>query len=480
MRFKKVLALTLGLVMTSSLALTGCGSSSSSEDSSKPVELTWYTIGAPQKDLPKVQKEINKYIKKKIGATVNIKQIDFGDYSNKMQVVINSGEEFDMCFTCSWANDYLSNARKGAFVPLDSLLNKYGKGTKDAVDPSFWEGAKVGGKIYGIPTNKELGVAPMWVFTKEYVDKYKIDITKIHTLEDLEPYLKLIKEKEPNVVPFYITKDYSVPNYCDDIVKPVGFSLDDSSLKVQNNYATDKVMSEFETMHKYYQAGYVNKDAATAKDDKTVKRFVTKADGQPYADSLWSKDLGYQVVSTSIMDTYITNSSTTGSMQAISVTSKHQEKSMEFLNLLNTDKYLRNLVNYGIEGTHYKKVSDNVIKITPEQKNYSVPYFSLGNLFITYTLDTEPATKWDEFKKFNAASKKSPALGFKFDGTAVSTETAGFQNILDEFGPSLNSGTVDPKEYLPKMNEKLKAAGIDKVITEMQKQVNTWKAKNSK
>lgn len=479
LKIKKLLALTIGLIMTSALGLTGCGNSSvkTKENVSKPVELVWYTIGVPQKDTLKVQAEVNKYIKDKIGANVTIKQVDWGDYTNKLQVIINSGEEFDICFTCSWANDYLANARKGAFVPLDELLDKYGKETKAAVDPAFWEGVKVGDKIYAIPANKELGVAPMWVFTKEYIDKYKIDISKIKSLEDMEPYLKLIKEKEPDVVPFYITKDYSVPNYSDDIIKPVGISLDDSGLKVQNNYTTDKIKSEYETMHKYYTLGYVNKDGASAKDDKTVKRFVTKGDGQPYADSLWSKDLGYKVVSTPIMDTYITNSSTTGSMQAISITSKHKEKAMEFLNLLNTDKYLRNLVNYGIEGVHYQKVGDtSTIKVLPEQKNYEVPYFAFGNLFITYTLDTEPVTKWNEFKKFNVASKNSPALGFKFDAKSLSAEIAGFGNIMDEFGPSLNSGTVDPKEYLPKMNQKFKAAGIDKVIIEMQKQVNDWKA----
>lgn len=484
LKFKKLLALTLGAVIASSMVLTGCtkdkATSGQKDSNSKPVELVWYTIGTPQKDMEKVNEEINKYIKDKIGATVKIKQVDWGDYNQKMQVVINSGEEYDIAFTCSWANDYLANARKGAFVALNdsknNLLEKYGKDTYNTVDKNFWEGAKLDGKIYAVPTNKELGVSPEWVFTKEYVDKYNIDISKIKTLEDLEPYLKLIKEKEPDVVPFYIIKDFTVPQAFDKIIDPVGVSLTDNSLKVANLYETDGMKKTLETMNKYYKAGYINKDAATAKDDKTVKRFVTKGDGQPYADVLWSKDLGYKVVATPIMDTYITNASTTGAMQAISVTSKHPDKAMQFLNLLNTDKTLRNLVNYGIEGVHYQKVGDGQIKITLEQKNYQMPYFALGNLFITYTLDNEPKTKWDEFKKFNSDSKKSPALGFKFDATPVNTEVAALRNILDEFGPVLNSGTVDPNEYLPKMNAKLKAAGIDKIVAEMQKQMDQWKA----
>lgn len=480
LKFKKIMALAMGAIISSSLILTGCSKSNSTskeETNSKPVELVWYTIGGPQKDTEKVQEEINKYLKEKINATIKIKQVDWGDYNQKMQVVINSGEEYDIAFTCSWANDYLTNARKGAFVALDELLDKYGKEIKAAIDPNFWEGAKIDGKVYAIPANKELGVAPLWVFTKEYVDKYNIDMSKIKTLEDLEPYLKVIKEKEPGVTPFYIVKDYSAQLPFDKIVDPVAVSLKNNDLKVVNIFETEEMKQTLNTMHKYYKAGYINKDAATAKDDKAVKRLVTKGDGQPYADILWSKDLGYQVVSTPIVPPYITNGSTTGSMQAISVTSKNPERAMQFLNLLNTDKYLRNLINYGIEGTHYQKVNDEQIKILPDQKNYQMPYFSLGNLFITYTLENEPKTKWEEFKKFNADSSKSPALGFKFDPTPVNTEVAGLRNVLDEFGASLYSGTVDPNEYLPKINAKLKSIGIDKVIAEMQKQLDAWKAK---
>ena len=62
-----------------------------------------------------------------------------------------------------------------------------------------------------------------------------------------------------------------------------------------------------------------------------------------------------------------------------------------------------------------------------------------------------------------------------FDLEPVSTEVAGFGNVLDEFGKSLYTGSVDPDEYLPKLLEKLEATGIDKVIDEMQRQIDEWK-----
>ena len=51
------------------------------------------------------------------------------------------------------------------------------------------------------------------------------------------------------------------------------------TLTVKNVFETERMKNTLKTMRKYYKAGYINKDAATASDDKTQKRFVTKGDG---------------------------------------------------------------------------------------------------------------------------------------------------------------------------------------------------------
>lgn len=481
MIFKKLKKLT-SLALTVALGTTilaGCGNSSSSDASSTNsdvVTLKYYTIGSEPADKQAVLAEANKYLAEKIGVNLDMTYIDFGDYNQKMSIIVNSGEPFDLAFICSWAGDYLGNARKGAFLDLTPYLQTTGKDMYEAIDERFWEGAEIDGKIYAVPNQKEIGVLPMWVFTKEYVDKYNIPYQDLHTLEDLEPWLKVIKENEPDVVPLYITKGFSPPTYFDYITNPVGVEMGDDSLTVKNVFETEKMKSTIETLRKYYKAGYINADAATAKDDKSVKRLVTKADGQPYAEGLWSKDLGYEVVASDIMDGLVTNDSTTGSMIAVSNNSKNKDKAVDFLNLLNTDPYIRNLLNYGIEGVHYTKVGDNSIEINTEKtKNYSVPYFAGGNLFITYTTQGEPEDKWEEFKTFNDEAQSSPILGFKFDTTPVVNELAAINNVMEEFKPIIFSGSVDTDEYLNKLNDKLKAQNIDKVIQEAQKQLDDWK-----
>lgn len=492
-KLKKGLALGCAAAMTVGL-LSGCGEKAETNESGQEVvELTWYQVGDAQKDAQLVLDEVNKYTTEKIGVKLNIINVGWGDYNQKMQVVINTGDKWDLCFTCSWANDYLQNAQKGAFLELDDLLAKEGKEMYDAIDPRFWEAAKVGGKTYGVPSEKEIGNMPMWVFNKELVEKYDIPYTEIQTLEDLEPWLATIKENEPDVVPLYLTRDYTAPTYMDKIQDPVGIEYGDAELKVQNVFQTEKMLSTLDTMRKYYQAGYINKDAATASDDKSIKRFVTKGDGQPYAELIWSKDLGYEVVATPIMETQITNASARGALTAVNKNSDHPEKAVELLNLINTDTYLRNLLNYGIEGTHWTKVEvdpeeakaaegkpyvyDCKVKLDPARsKDYSVPYWVQGGLFNTYVLENEPIDKWAIFKEFNDSSEEAPSFGFDFDLTPVSTQVAGFRNVLDEFGKSLYTGSVDPAEYLPQLQKKLDATGVQDVIDEMQKQIDEWKA----
>lgn len=488
---RKKWLIPMTMLLSISMLLSACGgakdssngSASNGGSSDKPVELIWYTIGAPPKDLEKVEAEINKYTAEKIGVTVDMKMIDFGDYSQKMQVMAASGEPMDILFTSSWAFDYVQNARKGAFMELDELLEKEGKGIKEILDPAFLEGSKVDGHNYAIPANKELPAQEVWRFNKKLVDKYNLDISKVDTLESLEPLLKVIKENEPNVVPLAISKDFGPLTPYDAVIEkmPMAVHLDDKeNLKVVNTLESPELMAALKTMNKYYKAGYISPEAATTTSTQDLftsgNWFVDRAATQPFADNLWSQSYGYPVVSTPANDPVVYNWSVMGSMQAISANSEHPEEAMKFLNLLNTDAKLRNLVDSGIEGEHYKKVSENVMENLPASKNYDVPTFTFGNVMLTYLNPEDPENKWEEFKKFNESGTNAPLLGFNFNPSKVSSELAAVNNVKEEFWAPLMTGTVDPEQYLPKAVEKLKAAGLDKIMTEVQSQVDAWKA----
>lgn len=482
----KKLAIILVLLLSLSTFLAACSGGDSEKTSGskagegKPYEITWYTIGTPQKDADKVMEEVSKYTKEKINATVKMRQIDWGDYDQKMQVMIASGESFDIAYTAG--GNYVLNAQKGAFKDLNELLDTHGKELKATIDPAYLEGAKIDGKLYGIPSNKEVGQQSVYVFNKDIVDKYNMDISSIHSLEDLKPLLKTVKENEPDFTPIATFKPYLPFDYVLEDELPFAFPLEGDKGKVVNIFESDIMMETLKTMHEFYKAGYIKADAATSTDPwplEVQNWFVRKEMYQPYAELIWSRSAGYNVAVQPMHDPITFNNSVTGAIQAISATSKNPEKAMAFLNLLNTDPYLRNLIDRGIEGVHYEEADNGKIKDLPARiESYNMPSYSLGNHFILKLYENDPEDKWDAFKKFNEASVQAPTLGFYFDTNPVRTEIAAIANVANEYAPPLLTGSVDPEKYLPKANKKFKEAGLDKVLAEIQKQYDEWKKDN--
>ena len=124
---KKVKLLFISLTaLLSIFVLSGCGKKAYPVGTPQnPYKIVWYTIGPPQKDLPMVEKKANEYLRKKIGAVLDIRMIGWGEYDKKLNIVLISGGKYDLCFTSSWTNNYSRNAIRGAFLPLNKLLDKY-------------------------------------------------------------------------------------------------------------------------------------------------------------------------------------------------------------------------------------------------------------------------------------------------------------------------------------------------------------------
>lgn len=188
--------------------LSACASQNNtiakSHPTTQPVNLIYYTIGEPDKDLRLVNDKINEILLRKIGITMTYIKIGWQDYDERMHTIISSDSPFDVAF----AQDYATYAKMGALLKLDDYLKTQGKEMYDAIDPIFWKGAQMNdGSIYGVPTNKELAVREQWMYPESLVRKYNIDITKYNTLESLEPLLRMIQLREPDYLPMELGRD---------------------------------------------------------------------------------------------------------------------------------------------------------------------------------------------------------------------------------------------------------------------------------
>jgi len=464
----------------------------------KPYEITWYFIGnGQQKDVKLVEDAANKYLaEKKLNATIKLQCYAWGDeYNNKLQLMISSGEAFDICFTSSWANYLRQNVAKGAFLDITELVKKNAPKTWEQLHPSFITGSAINGKNYAIPANKEL--AHQWglMFNKALVDKYKFDLTKVKTLADLEPMLKTIKDKEPGVTPFQNSGSENADRLLDwdrigDSGYPGSLYVNSTDMKVINELDTKEYRDYIKLMRKYFQAGFINKDSVSTNYDwmterKAGKCFVWSDSLKPFANEERTASYGLPLIQIEMTPPVVTTYDTTGSMQAISKTSKNPEMALKFLELFNTDPILNNLINFGVEGTHWVKKGDNLIDFPDGITGQNSPYnpgtpWMFGNQYINYFRVGENTQKWEAFKKFNNDSIAAKSLGFNFDNEPVKSEIAACINVYREYNPGLVTGSVDPDKVLPEFLKKLTDAGVDKVIAEKQKQLDAWKAATKK
>jgi putative aldouronate transport system substrate-binding protein len=137
-----------------------------------------------------------------------------------------------------------------------------------------------------------------------------------------------------------------------------------------------------------------------------------------------------------------------------------------------------------MEGKHFTTPSNNVVKVpdgmTAGQTGYSPGInWEFGNQFLNYLWDNEDPQKWDKYKEFNAAAKPSTILGFSYDAEPVKNEEAAIVNINNTFIDGLSTGILDPVADLAKFIDKMKKAGLDKIIAEKQKQIDEF-MKNKK
>ncbi len=469
----------LGAALLAGGLLTGCSSNKTSNASeSGTVDLTWYITGIPQKDVAKVNEAVNKYTKDKYNVTVSLNQIDWGEYDQKMSALVNAGESFDLAFTASWLGgfNYLTNARKGALYDITELLDNENQGLKAEIYENFWKGSTIDGKIYGVPAQKEIAATEYFVFNKELVDKYDVPYESIKTYDELEPWLKTIKEKE-GINPWYMSEGYRNPYKFDELSTSVGINLEGDEGKIVNYYFEKPYVERVEKVRDFMKKGYVNKDAALAKQTDIVGKewFVTSTVMGPLDTATVKDQVKKDVVVTPMVDSIVTNASAMGGGTVISANSKHPKEAMKLLEAVNTDEKLMNLLSYGIEGTYYEKTGEKTIKWLDAHSNYTMPFYMFGNYFNLYHQEGAPTDEWEVLKSYNEQAEASPALGFNFDTKAVTTQLAALNNVQEEFKALINTGSVETQENLNNMKKKMNAAGLDEFITEMQTQYDSWK-----
>ena len=151
-------------------------------------------------------------------------------------------------------------------------------------------------------------------------------------------------------------------------------------------------------------------------------------------------------------------------------------RKVKLLGIINTDKEIFNLLNYGLEGRDYTKNAEGKVVKAQEPKYFLSAGWSMGNQFNADLLEGQADGIWEETDRINREADVSPVSGFSFDQAKVSSEIAKIAAVKEEYK---NLAFFDNwEEQFDEYTNKLDAAGLDAYLTELQKQLDAWKAQN--
>lgn len=450
----------------------------------EPTTVKWYQIGGAPDNLDKLLEIVNEKLVEKVNAKIEMEYIGWGEYNDKMTVMTNAGEKYDIAY----AVNFLENAQKGAYADLTELMNEHAQESLEMIDDAYIKGNTIDGKLYAFPVNGNVYAEQFWTFNPTYLEKYEFDFESVESISDLEPLLQAVKEGENGVAGLSAGQGWRVGHDFDYVLTenvPLGIDILGDKAKIINPYEEgDSLIPELKVMHDFYNKGYLPADAATSNQDYPL-------DADTWAvrrETVGPRDYGnylLQTVSGKALEikayTKVPLKSVAQARMAnfvVSQNSDNKEAAVKVLNAINSDPEILNTLVYGPEGENWEKNEDGTIKLLPGYNEGAshMSAWNTGNSEILYLDEKITEEQIATSKEGMENAEESPLLGFNFVTDNVKTEIANVQTVVAQYISSLHTGTVNPDEVLPVFVEELKAAGLDKIQEEMQKQFDEFLA----
>ncbi len=472
------------------------------------LDYVYFAFSAKPEDLQAVEDAANAILVPKIGAKIRLHPYTAADITTKAPLILQSGGECDL-MSMNQFNPFNNGVATGGLLPLDDLLPKYAPKTWASLPPEIWNAAKVNGKIYGSIniTGDWANYSGMWM-RQDLLDKYKFDWQATKKLEDWEPYFDQIVANEKGVTPLLSTDGYWgrqwFPNYYgyDPVDVGVGAPQSQGMLGVKAADKTRTIVAvaftpeykqAVELARKWYNKGYYLKTPPTDSEMSSMRAagqfagfhfprtayFSTKA----MAANEWNN---IPIVTQHLQDhAILTTGAIQNSITAVCTVSKHPDLAVKYIEEVNHNPDLYNLLNFGIEGKHWVWVDkDKKIIGYPEGVNGATvgynpnAYWEFGDRHQLYLFDPADVGVFDRIDAGMKNAIASPILGFTPDRTPVQNEIAAVASAAKQYCDPVDKGLVDPEQGLPQCQAKLKEAGIDKIVAEFQKQVDAWAKAN--
>lgn len=407
---KKTAVCTLAAVMAAA-SFAGCGSKGGDTSAAKGTttsakdkngKMTISVLGIDWGFGPKENNDMEKYYEKMFDVNLDIEWVNYEDYDQKVNTMIASDSIPDVIQVSKMGNGsyyypiFTQAVDAGSFVDMKKYLFDGGKGIAEtnAVmknwDQSFWDQANYKDGIYILPRSiAEKGQYSGLMVRKDMMDKYGYDKEPTTTDELKDWLINFSKAATKGEGRKIYGLDFFGEKFMDDRIKAFATAFTgqtDWTVDADGNYQymqfSDKYIDFLNFMKDLYDGGALdpefalnNSDTSNWKNGNSVaylgawynwNQSEDRVSNRIFEASVDEKAQAWCMMPVKGPEGYAISPNYTDIDSCIAISSKcSDDKIKKILEVFNgtEEKYpgYNDLMMNGIEGTHYKKLSDGSI-----------------------------------------------------------------------------------------------------------------------
>lgn len=503
----RVISVALTILLAAS-SFAGCKKSTSQKvDLSKKVTLKIFMISDPplnQSDTNQFLSKLDAMTTKDLNATVKIDYASGNNYETNYNLVLTSGEKYDLIYAANWLG-YSTYAAKGAFLDLTNLVKKDCPDIYKTMPAEKWNAVKVNGKIYAVPNqNKASYEETAFMYREDLREKY--NLPEINSVDTIQDYLEGIVKNDPSMIPSddYLSQVYN----CMFIPYSKKYEIVDVGADNSSNFVIDmnnptKVLATIETpeyvpfmqlMKKWADMGFWSKSVLSSDqwgendviNGKAAATFNAQFPNDTFQVPSLEKQhpgwkfgfLQYQNIGGEFQ---VHTNQSTQDVMAVTRTAENPDRALMLIDKLQTNKDYYLLTQYGIKGLNYNLTTDG--KLSYDNVDLTKHQFGFfpSSAFVNSSLALDNSDAWPDYDSSIKALQKmtvtDPLDGFVLDTTQFNTQYTAINQTKTQYGNPLQAGLAgDVNTAYNTFLQKSKTAGLDTVRAQVEKELDAFLA----
>jgi len=444
----------------------------------------------------------DKLVQDGLNLDVEVVYIPWDAWDQRTNIMLSTGEPFELFHVMENRLPTQTFAARGALTPIDDLLEDYGDVLLERFTENEWSALQLEGQIYSVPARwrQTAGYGgPNGSITAraDLLEKYGLPMpTNAEELLDIgEELQQRVKDDlgetwyfwdhEMQVTPVYFFRTLDNWPFYVDYAEEIIYIDQDGN--VEAYFETEEFRMAADFQREMYVRGLRHPDILSVPRD--LKSQAT--DTGRYLFGLGTGPLSsYPTIVQLFPDAeleqfYLAEDKPfyetlpVWNSNSVPSTTDQPQAGIEFLNWLYASDENHDLFLYGIPGEHYEPVGENrmtQVRTEGGQPVYAHPFWQTQFIpFANFGTDALDALV-DSYLTPMDNIENAINVGFVFDKEPVSAEWA---NVLAEREASMYPikwGVVSFEDHFDEAIGRMRAAGLDKIVEEYQRQFDEWRA----